>query len=131
MKGGMMMEKICSKCGLVMTVKSGPHGQFLGCAGYPNCRNTEQVVEQAKEFEHAQEMTAKGAEKVFPERKPSIFLSAKSEEIARATIFNAAIQVITSSAFNHNEGDISENMVHVIDELTSAYNYTNESVKAL
>lgn len=30
----------CSACGSVMVVRDGKHGQFYGCAKYPDCRNT-------------------------------------------------------------------------------------------
>lgn len=31
---------ICDKCGRNMVVKYGPSGKFLGCPGFPECRNT-------------------------------------------------------------------------------------------
>ncbi len=33
-------EEICSECGRNMVIKYGPHGKFLGCPGFPDCRNT-------------------------------------------------------------------------------------------
>ncbi|MCG3179375.1 MAG: DNA topoisomerase 1 [Phycisphaerae bacterium] len=30
----------CSKCGKPMVIRSGLSGKFLGCSGYPSCRNT-------------------------------------------------------------------------------------------
>ncbi|MBI9074980.1 MAG: type I DNA topoisomerase [Desulfatibacillum sp.] len=33
-------DEVCDKCGKPMAVKSGPYGTFLGCSGYPECKNT-------------------------------------------------------------------------------------------
>ena len=33
-------EEICSVCGRNMVIKYGPHGKFLACPGFPECRNT-------------------------------------------------------------------------------------------
>ena len=32
-------DEVCEKCGKPMIVKWGRYGQFLGCSGYPECRN--------------------------------------------------------------------------------------------
>ena len=33
-------DEICSECGRNMVIKYGPHGKFLACPGFPECRNT-------------------------------------------------------------------------------------------
>ena len=33
-------DEVCSECGRNMVIKYGPHGKFLGCPGFPECRNT-------------------------------------------------------------------------------------------
>ena len=33
-------EEICEQCGRRMVIKYGPHGRFLACPGFPECRNT-------------------------------------------------------------------------------------------
>ena len=33
-------DVICDKCGRNMVIKYGPHGKFLACPGFPDCRNT-------------------------------------------------------------------------------------------
>ncbi len=33
-------EEICEVCGRNMVIKYGPHGKFLACPGFPECRNT-------------------------------------------------------------------------------------------
>ena len=33
-------DVICEECGRNMVVKYGPHGKFLACPGFPDCRNT-------------------------------------------------------------------------------------------
>jgi DNA topoisomerase-1 len=37
-------EFVCEKCGKNMVVKWGRNGSFLACQGYPECRNTKEVV---------------------------------------------------------------------------------------
>ena len=39
-------DVICDKCGRNMVVKYGPHGKFLACPGFPECRNTKPYVEK-------------------------------------------------------------------------------------
>lgn len=34
---------LCEKCGKPMVVKNGRHGKFLGCSGYPDCRNIKNI----------------------------------------------------------------------------------------
>lgn len=40
-------DVICDKCGRNMVVKYGPHGKFLACPGFPECRNTKPYFEKA------------------------------------------------------------------------------------
>ncbi|MGE0546436.1 MAG: type I DNA topoisomerase [Kofleriaceae bacterium] len=35
---------VCEKCGKPMVIKWGRNGSFLACQGYPECRNTQEVV---------------------------------------------------------------------------------------
>lgn len=37
---------VCEKCGRNMVVKYGPMGKFLGCPGFPECRNTKPYLEK-------------------------------------------------------------------------------------
>ena len=39
-------EEICEECGRNMVVKYGPHGKFLACPGFPDCRNTKPYYEK-------------------------------------------------------------------------------------
>lgn len=39
-------DVICDKCGRNMVYKFGPHGRFLACPGFPECRNTMAIVEK-------------------------------------------------------------------------------------
>lgn len=39
-------EEICELCGRNMVIKYGPHGKFLGCPGFPDCRNTKPYLEK-------------------------------------------------------------------------------------
>jgi DNA topoisomerase-1 len=36
---------VCDKCGKRMVIKSGRYGKFLACPGYPECKNTKQLVD--------------------------------------------------------------------------------------
>ena len=38
---------ICESCGRNMVIKYGPHGKFLACPGFPECRNTRPYLEKA------------------------------------------------------------------------------------
>ncbi len=40
-------DEICERCGRRMVVKSGRYGKFLACPGYPECKNTKRIVENA------------------------------------------------------------------------------------
>lgn len=40
-------DVICDKCGRNMVIKFGPHGKFLACPGFPECRNTKVLLEKA------------------------------------------------------------------------------------
>lgn len=40
-------EEICDVCGKNMVIKYGPHGKFLACPGFPECRNTKPYLEKA------------------------------------------------------------------------------------
>lgn len=39
-------DEICENCGRNMVVKYGPHGKFLACPGFPECRNTKPYFEK-------------------------------------------------------------------------------------
>lgn len=39
-------EEICEVCGRNMVIKYGPHGKFLACPGFPDCRNTKPYYEK-------------------------------------------------------------------------------------
>lgn len=40
-------DVICEKCGKNMVVKSGRYGKFLACPGFPECKNTKPIIEEA------------------------------------------------------------------------------------
>ncbi len=39
-------DVICEQCGKNMVIKYGPHGKFLACPGFPDCRNTKPYLEK-------------------------------------------------------------------------------------
>ena len=39
-------DVICEECGRNMVIKYGPHGKFLACPGFPECRNTKPHLEK-------------------------------------------------------------------------------------
>lgn len=59
-------DEVCELCGRQMVIKYGPHGKFLACPGFPECRNTMPYYEKigvacpkcGKEL--VQKMTRKG-----------------------------------------------------------------------
>jgi DNA topoisomerase-1 len=40
-------EEVCDVCGRQMVIKYGPHGKFLACPGFPECRNTKPYLEKS------------------------------------------------------------------------------------
>mgnify|MGYP004453524661 FL=1 len=39
-------DEVCEHCGRKMVIKYGPHGKFLACPGFPECRNTKPYFEK-------------------------------------------------------------------------------------
>ena len=39
-------DVICEECGRNMVIKYGPHGRFLACPGFPECKNTKPYLEK-------------------------------------------------------------------------------------
>ncbi len=39
-------DEVCELCGRNMVIKYGPHGRFLACPGFPECRNTKPYFEK-------------------------------------------------------------------------------------
>lgn len=39
-------DVVCEECGRNMVIKYGPHGKFLACPGFPECRNTKPYLEK-------------------------------------------------------------------------------------
>ncbi|MCX7773937.1 MAG: type I DNA topoisomerase [Clostridia bacterium] len=40
-------DVVCDKCGKTMVIKSGRFGKFLACPGFPACKNTKPLVDEA------------------------------------------------------------------------------------
>ena len=41
-----LSEETCEMCGRQMVIKYGPHGRFLACPGFPECKNTKPYFEK-------------------------------------------------------------------------------------
>ena len=41
-----LSDEYCDVCGRQMVIKYGPHGKFLACPGFPECRNTKPYFEK-------------------------------------------------------------------------------------
>ena len=41
-----LSDEFCDVCGRQMVIKYGPHGRFLACPGFPECRNTKPYFEK-------------------------------------------------------------------------------------
>ncbi len=39
-------DVVCDQCGRMMVIKYGPHGKFLACPGFPECKNTKTYFEK-------------------------------------------------------------------------------------
>lgn len=39
-------DEVCDICGRQMVIKYGPHGKFLACPGFPDCKNTKPYLEK-------------------------------------------------------------------------------------
>ncbi len=39
-------DEVCELCGRQMVIKYGPHGRFLACPGFPDCRSTKPYFEK-------------------------------------------------------------------------------------
>ena len=39
-------DEICENCGRNLVIKYGPHGKFLACPGFPECKNTKPYFEK-------------------------------------------------------------------------------------
>ena len=39
-------DEVCELCGRNMVIKYGPHGKFLACPGFPECKNTKPYLEK-------------------------------------------------------------------------------------
>lgn len=42
-----MTDEICPECGRNLVIKYGPHGKFLACPGFPDCRFTMPYLEKS------------------------------------------------------------------------------------
>ena len=41
-----LSDEVCDLCGRRMVIKYGPHGRFLACPGFPECKNTKPYFEK-------------------------------------------------------------------------------------
>lgn len=41
-----LSDEFCEKCGRQMVIKYGPHGKFLACPGFPECKNAKPYLEK-------------------------------------------------------------------------------------
>jgi hypothetical protein len=39
-----LYKHICPKCNSAMVLRSGPHGKFMGCSKYPECKHTSPAI---------------------------------------------------------------------------------------
>lgn len=45
-------EELCELCGKQMVIKWGRNGRFMACSGYPGCKNTKPLAEDAEKHQH-------------------------------------------------------------------------------
>jgi DNA topoisomerase-1 len=74
----------CDECGKPMVIRSGRRGRFLGCSGYPKCKNTGEVpaklLEEMGVNGNGNGQAPKAPPQPQPEKKPKR-KSSKSDEI--------------------------------------------------
>jgi len=51
-------KETCEKCGKPMVIKMGRFGKFMACSGYPDCKNTKPLPEEAKKQAEMQKQYA-------------------------------------------------------------------------
>ncbi|HPC85701.1 MAG TPA: topoisomerase DNA-binding C4 zinc finger domain-containing protein, partial [Smithellaceae bacterium] len=44
-----LSDEVCELCGKPMAVKRGRYGPFLGCTGYPECKNIKKIPKKSDE----------------------------------------------------------------------------------
>ena len=44
--GPIITETLCDKCGKPMVLRSSKRGYFLGCSGYPKCKNIVNISDE-------------------------------------------------------------------------------------
>lgn len=49
LKGGIPTDERCPECGRELVLKFGRYGEFFACSGYPECRHTRDVRDQAED----------------------------------------------------------------------------------
>ena len=45
-------DEVCELCGKPMIIKWGRNGRFMACSGYPACKNTRPLPEEAELIKH-------------------------------------------------------------------------------
>jgi DNA topoisomerase-1 len=70
-KPGVQIEEICDKCGKKMVLRSGRYGEFLACTGYPDCKNTINVIREGVKQQEINEDRLLGDD---PDTKKPIYL---------------------------------------------------------
>nr|NIP29194.1 DNA topoisomerase I [Candidatus Dadabacteria bacterium]NIQ13122.1 DNA topoisomerase I [Candidatus Dadabacteria bacterium] len=53
---------VCDKCGKPMAVRQSRYGKFLGCTGYPECRNIIRINKEGEIVESKKEENKVNAE---------------------------------------------------------------------
>jgi len=89
----------CKKCDDgQMTEKTGPHGKFLGCSNYPECRNTEQIV--SKDFQmlkpKAETVNTVPTPETHVEDNPKVRTTRTFAEVSAGEIIKEAVKILTS-----------------------------------
>ena len=41
-------DEVCDLCGKKMVIKYGPYGKFIACSGFPECKNTQKIIQETK-----------------------------------------------------------------------------------
>ncbi|HEN21255.1 MAG TPA: type I DNA topoisomerase, partial [Desulfobacteraceae bacterium] len=104
MKGEVLTDISCEKCGKPMAIKSGRNGLFLACTGYPECRNTMNYRRDEKGKIIAENATIERIEKGVCDKcgKPQIIRNGKFGHFVACSGYPECKNIWTAEPVNTN-----------------------------
>jgi len=78
-------DEKCEKCGSPMVIRTGRHGRFMACSGYPKCKNTRSLEETPEIPEDLKKCEECGKEMVIRRSRRGLFLGCSGYPKCRNT----------------------------------------------